>query len=348
MNWQSQRPGIPPPSVRRRLGQVALLLWLGWGWSLAALAGNDDLRYFRIGTGTSSGTYFTVGGLIASAITNPPGSRPCELGGSCGVPGLIALAQATSGGLENLELLRSGAVEAALVQANLAAWAYQGSDLYRNKPTFADLRAIATLYTETVQIVVRAEGPILRISDLKGRRVSVGEKGSAFAIDSAMILGGLGVAGNSFIPVYLRPGPSVDELVSGRIDAIFVVGGAPFSAISDAASRLPVRLLPITQKEAETLRARRPFLTQAVIAADIYPGVAQTTTLGVGAQLVVRESLDPVLVAGITRALWHPSARHALLLGFAKGTMTPLPMAQDESSLPLHPGAAQAYKELNR
>ncbi len=334
-------------SILPRLGVFLFAVGLGWAWASAALAGSEELRYFRIGTGTSSGTYFTVGGLIASAITNPPGSRPCERGGSCGVPGLIAVAQATSGGLENLELLRAGALEAALVQANLAAWAYQGAEVYRNKPPFADLRAVATLYTETVQIVVRANGPVQRIADLKGRKISVGEKGSAFAIDAAMVLGGLGIAGNSFTPVYLRPGASVDELVEGRIDALFVVGGAPFSAVADAASRLPVRLLPITPKEAETLRARRPFLIGAVIAADIYPGVPETATVGVGAQLVVREGLDAELIAGVTRALWHPSTRHALELGFSRGVMTPLPTAQDASSLPLHPGAARAYEDLN-
>ena len=329
---------------------LALLVCLSLACTVAgcARAADGGLRYFRIGTGTSSGAYFAVGGLIAGAVTNPPGSRPCERGGSCGVPGLIAVAQATSGGLENLELLRAGAIEAALVQANLAASAYRGEGIYRGKPPFADLRAIATLYTETVQILVRADGPIRRIADLKGRKVSVGEKGSAFAIDAAMVLGAMGVPEKSYTPVHLRPGPSVDDLIAGRIDALFIVGGAPFSAIADAAGRAPVRLLALAPEEAKALRARQPFLTEASIAAGVYPGVPETATVGVGAQLVVRESLDPALVAGVTRALWSPGTRRALESEFVKGGLTPLSMAQDAGSLPLHPGAESAYQELNQ
>ncbi|MEI6557031.1 MAG: TAXI family TRAP transporter solute-binding subunit [Rhodospirillaceae bacterium] len=326
------------------------LVWalLGCAWTgAAASAADGDLRYFRIGTGTSAGAYFIVGGLLANAITNPPGSRPCERGGSCGVPGLIGVAQATSGGVENLELLRAGALEAALVQANLAAWAYRGAGLYQGQPPFADLRALATLYTETVQIVVRADGPIRRVADLKGRKVSVGEKGSAFAIDAAMILGGLGLGEKRFTPVYLRPGASVDQLVAGQIDALFILGGAPFSAVSDAAARLPVRLLAFTPDEARELRSRQPFLTDAVIAAEVYPGVPETATVGVGAQLVVRAGLDAELVAGVTRALWQPTTRRALEQVVAKGGLTPLPLAVDAAALPLHPGAGRAYESLN-
>ena len=101
------------------MAAVLLTLWIG----AARAASPDEIRYFRIGTATSSGTYFTIGGLIANAITSPPGAQPCEHGGSCGVPGLIAVAQATSGGIENLELLRNGALEAAMIQTNLAAGA---------------------------------------------------------------------------------------------------------------------------------------------------------------------------------------------------------------------------------
>jgi len=305
----------------------------------------QDMRYFRIGTGTSSGTYFTVGGLIAGAISNPPGSRPCERGGSCGVPGLIGVAQATEGGIENLDLLRSGAIEAALVQSNLAFWAYGSLGVYERRPPFADLRAIATLYTETVQIVVRADSPIRAIGDLRGHKVSIGEPGSAFALDARIILGGLGLTEKKYTPVYLRPGASVDQFVDGKIDALFIVGGAPFTAISDAAARVPIRLLAIDAEAAASLRRARHLFTEATVPADVYPGVPETATLGVTALLVVRAGLDEELVRGVTRALWHPSTRRALAQGFPNGSFLPLPMARDDTPIPLHPGAERFYRE---
>ena len=336
-------PKVPP---RLLAPLLALLLWVAG--CPPATAGDGGLHYFRIGTGTSSGAYFIVGGLIAGAISNPPGSRPCDNGDGCGVPGLIAVAEATDGGLENLELLRSGALEAALVQANLAAWAYGGTGVFKGKPPFTGLRAIATLYTETVQIVARADGPIQRPADLAGHRISIGDKGSAFALDAAVILGGLGVAPRSYSAVYLRPGASVDELVAGRIDALFVLGGAPFHAIADAAARVPVRLLAISPAEAAALRRQQPYLADAVIPAGVYPGVPETATVGVGAVLVVRDDLDADLIAGITRSLWQPSLRHALEETVARGTLTPLPAAADTAPLPLHPGAARVYETPGR
>ena len=57
----------------------------------------EELRIFRIGTGGVAGTYYPIGGMIAHAVSNPPGDRPCDQGGSCGSPGLVAIAQGQAG-----------------------------------------------------------------------------------------------------------------------------------------------------------------------------------------------------------------------------------------------------------
>ncbi|MEI8395888.1 MAG: TAXI family TRAP transporter solute-binding subunit [Rhodospirillaceae bacterium] len=303
------------------------------------------LHYFRIATGTSSGTYFTVGTLIANAISNPPGSRPCERGGSCGVPGVIASAQATSGGIDNLLLLRSGAIEAALVQADLAALAYRGQSVYKRDPPFETLRALAALYTETVQIVVRADSSIRSVPDLHGRTVSIGEPGSATGLEAGIILGTLGLPERGFKPVHLQPGASVDALVEGKLDALFILGGAPFTAIADAANRLPIRLLPISPDDAPALQRGRWRLSHAVVPAGVYTGVPETATLGIAALLVVRAELEEPFVYNLTRALWHPATRKALESGFPKGSFLTLDAARDAGAVPLHPGAERFYQE---
>lgn len=331
-------------TVLRRVLGVLLALSLA-GAAAAAPPTEQEIHYFRIGTGTSSGNYFLIGGLIANAITSPPGARPCRAGDGCGVPGLIALAQATSGGIENLELLRAGSIEAAMVQANLAHGAYRGEGVYQGRPPFTDLRLIATLYTETVQIVVRADSPITRAADLQGKKISVGEKGSAIAIDARLVLDALGLPEKRYTPVYLRPGASVDHLVEGRIDALFIVGGAPFAAIADAATRVAVRLIAITPPEAAALRRSQPFFADATIPADVYPGVPEISTVGVGAVLAVRVGLDDAVVEGVTRALWRPATRTALEEGFPKGVFLPLALARDGDAVPLHPGAARFYND---
>ena len=53
--------------------------------AMSGMAAAQDMAFFRIGTGGTAGTYYPIGGLLANAISAPPGSRACEDGGSCGV-----------------------------------------------------------------------------------------------------------------------------------------------------------------------------------------------------------------------------------------------------------------------
>ena len=87
----------------------------------------QDLKFFTIGTGGTAATYYPVGGVIANAISNPPGSRPCEEGGSCGVPGLIASAVSSRGSVDNLNAITSGLRNSGFAQSDVAYWAYTGT-----------------------------------------------------------------------------------------------------------------------------------------------------------------------------------------------------------------------------
>jgi len=329
-------------SRRRILAGAAGLALLPW----AGVARAQDIRYFRIATGTTGGTYFPIGGLIANAISNPPGSRPCDKGGSCGVPGLIAVAQATNGSVENIDLLRSSSVEAGMAQADVAFWAYTGSGSYAGKPAFEELRTIGTLYGEVVHIVVRADSDIHTVSDLKGRVVSVGEEGSGTLVDLRLVLAAYGLSEKDLEARYLKPGTAADRLARGDIEAFSIVGGTPVAAVSDAAARLPVRLVSIDGPPAERLRRNHRFFAQAVIPADTYPGVPAATTLSVGAEMLVRAETNADIIYGVTRALWHENTRRLLADGHPKGRSIELARAVSAIAVPLHPGAERYYREV--
>src|SRR5512140_2100624 len=127
------------------------------GMTLSALpaAAQQDITFFRIGTGGTAGTYYPIGGMIANAISNPPGSRPCADGGSCGVPGLVATAVASNGSVANINGIQSGQMESGFTQSDVAYWAYTGTGVYEGKPKVTDLRLIANLYPETIHVVAR-------------------------------------------------------------------------------------------------------------------------------------------------------------------------------------------------
>lgn len=76
--------------------------------TLAGVSQAQEMKFFRIGKGGAGGTYFPIGGIIANAISNPPGSRACDKGGNCGVPGLVAMAQSTNASAHNVNAIQAG------------------------------------------------------------------------------------------------------------------------------------------------------------------------------------------------------------------------------------------------
>jgi len=313
-----------------------------------ARAQDNNIRYFRIGTGAAGGTYYPIGTIIANAISNPPGSRSCGPTGACGVPGLIATAQTTQGSVQNLEELAAGRLDAALTQADIAYWAYRGERIYEGRPAFADLRLIAGLYPETVHVVVRRDSGITALGGLVGKRVSLGEAGSGTIVHARILLEAHGMAPDDMQASYLRIGEAADGLRLGRLDAFFFTGGGPVGAIAALADSIEIALVPIAGAPVEPLRRRFPFFAPARIAGSDYKGTVDTPSLSVATLWVVDAKADADLVAGIVKALWHPNTKALLERGHPIGKQIVLDRALDFTALPLHPGAERAYRELGK
>ena len=331
------------PGFRKFVAGLALLLAMaGWGGVRAA----DEIRYFTIGTAATSGTYFPIGALLASIISNPPGSRPCDVGGSCGVPGLIAVAQSTQGSVENVKRIGAGTLQSALSQSDVATWAYTGTGIFRKHAPIDNLRAIANLYPEDVHIVVRKDSGIGSIADLRGKRVSVGEQESGTLVEATEILKAYGIGLKNIKPSYDKPGHAADRLAAGEIDAFFQVSGSPVMAVAELAQRVPIDLLPIPQDKALEIIKSHPFLTISATLMDTYENVGLTPTISVGAIWVVAADVDEELVYQITRSLWNESNRTVLEQGHPKGFYIQPSTAVRGLAIPLHPGAERYYREI--
>jgi len=327
-----------------RTGGAAVACLIG-GWNAPPARAQDETRFFRIGTGPTTGNYFTIGGIIANAISNPPGSRPCDKGGSCGVPGLIAIAQTTQGSVQNIELIANQTLESGLCQSDVAYWAYSGTGMYSGGKPFDGLRAIANLYQESLHIVVRADSKIQAIGDLRGKRISLGGRGSGTRATAVLVLGAYGVSERRFNGLQLTIDKATAALQSGEADAVFFVGDAPVPALADLAKTTPLRLLPVAGDEAATLRSTYPFLTVDVIPENSYGDNAATVTVGIGTYWLVLAGLDEALVHGITTALWHPATRKLLDQGSPLGRRIRIEQALVGLPLPVHPGAERFYAE---
>ena len=331
-----------------RAGGVALAggaTWLLGGAVAPRTHAQDETRFFRIGTGPTTGNYFTIGGIIANAISNPAGSRPCDKGGSCGVPGLIAIAQTTQGSVQNVELIADKTLESGLCQCDVAYWAYSGTGMYSGGKPFDGLRAIANLYQESLHIVVRADSAIHAIADLRDKRISLGGRGSGTRATAVLVLGVYGVGERKFAGQQLTIEKACAQLRDGAIDAIFFVGGPPVPAVAELAQTTPLRLLPVAGDEASTLRSTYPFLTIDIIPENSYGPNPATVTVGIGTYWLVLADLEDNLVHDITAALWHPATRKMLDQGSPIGRRIRIEQALAALPLPVHPGAERYYAE---
>jgi TRAP transporter TAXI family solute receptor len=318
----------------------------GLGTALAGLqAFAQDITFFRIGTGGTAGTYFPIGGLIANAISNPPGSRTCADGGSCGVPGVVATAVASNGSVANVNAINSGAMQSGFTQSDVAYWAYNASGIYEGRPKVDALRAIANLYPESFHLVARKGSGIKSIKDLKGKRMSLDEPGSGTLVDARLILAAYGMTEKDVKAEYLKPQQSADKLKDGALDAFFSVSGWPQGAIAELAATTGIDLVPIDGPEAENLIKQFSFFAADEIPDGAYKGVAGVKTVSVNAIWATSSKQADQLIYNITAALWNPSTRKLLDSGHAKGKAIKLETAIVGLGIPLHAGAEKFYKE---
>ncbi len=320
---------------------AGVVIAFGYGVSTSA----QELNFFTIGTGGTAYTYYPVGGVIANAISKPPGSRECGQGGSCGVDGLIASAVSSRGSVDNVNAILSGLRNSGFAQSDVAYWAYTGTGTMEGKEPATNLRTIAALFEEHIHLVALADSGINSVLDLAGKRVSLDEPGSGTYVDANLILEANGLSAGDIKAEALKGGAASEALRNGKIDAFFVVAGYPTGSLVELASAADIKLVPIAGQGADALTEKYGFFASSDIPADTYEGVEATKTVAVGAQWYTSAKEDEELIYNITKALWNDETRKLLDVGHAKGKTITTSSALNGIGVPLHAGAERFYKE---
>ncbi len=159
---------------------------------------------YIMGSSSMGGTYYQLAGIIAEAVNDK-------------VPGVRLAVQPTGGTAENIDNLEKGLNQFALTDS-LAVMAYEGRDLYYERPQ-TYLGAVMPLYPEVARLLVPAGSPVRSLSDLAGRRVAVGRKGSGVLVTARQILEASGLRSDAVHPVYLGMGEGLLALRDGTVDA---------------------------------------------------------------------------------------------------------------------------------
>ena len=299
-------------------------------FSLAACSSGDskDPKQIILATGGTSGTYYPLGGGIAQIITDNTD--------------VSATAQSTGASVENMRLLKAGDIDLAFTQTDIADYASNGTVMFEEGKV-ENLQGIATLYNETIQIVVPANSDISSVADLKGKKVSVGAPGSGAEANASQILEVYGLTFDDLKAEHLSFGDSAQKIQDGNLDAAFLTAGAPTSAVTELSATKGVKLIPLDEDKINELIEKYPFYVNEAIPADTYTDVGETTTVAVKAMLTVRSGLSEELVYEITKSLF--SNTDLLVTINAKAKSISKENAVNGLSLDIHPGALKYYQE---
>ena len=303
----------------------------------------QDMKFWRIGTGGAGGTYYPIGGLIANAISNPPGSRPCDKGGSCGVPGLVAIAVSTNASVANVNAIDAGQLDAGLAGAQSVTQGYNGEGKFVGAKK-SNIRMIANLYPEDMHLVLPKGTKLGSLKDLAGKKVGVAAAGSGTQVSVRMILKHYGVKAEE---LELNLGQSTQRLADGQIDAFFYAGGTPFAALIQLGSTKGFELYTFSEEERKEINSIIPYYVESLIPAGTYQNITyDVPTVAVSGQLITGVNQPEDLVYEITKALWNKNTRKLLDKGHAKGKQIVLETALKGVLIPIHPGAEKFYKEV--
>jgi TRAP transporter TAXI family solute receptor len=247
-------------------------------------------------------------------------------------------AVSTEGSVDNLARLRSSEAGMGLALADVAE-----RDRATGPVDTAPL-AVARVYENYLQVVVRDSAPVHQLSDLEGLRVSIGPAGSGAAATSEVLFEAAGLGGRVDMLRYrLRDG--LARLADGSIEALVWSGGVPTPAITDLDATLPLRMLDIGELAAQMTRlSGYPYLVRGVPAGGYVP--PSLRSIGVPNLLLCRQDIAADAVAAVVDVLATDAPQ--LVPPYVRGLQYLDPPSMIQTGLiPLHPGAIRAYRELH-
>lgn len=293
------------------------------------LTGCTGAGRMMFGTGGTAGTYYAYGGVLAQYM-----KRYADVS---------VTAVSTGGSKVNIQSIQDGDFQLGFTQNDVMTYGWEGTRAFEKDGPTHDFRVLGALYDETVQLITMDED-IQSVEDLKGKSVSIGQAGSGVYFNALDVLEGAGLGLDQIKPQYQSFEDSKESLKDGKIDAAFIVAGAPTSAITELATTNGVRLVNIDGALRDRIMEACPYYSALEIPADTYPGQKEpVATITVKATVIVSAQTDAQTVYDLTAAIFD----HVddIALENAKGKELSLENATSVHTVPFHEGAARYYRE---
>lgn len=288
--------------------------------------------FISLATGGTGGTYYPYGGALAAAWSRD-------------LPHVTASAEVTGASVENARLVHTGEAQAALIQADAMNFALKGEGDFTEPQ---DLRTIAWMYPNYVQMTVRQGSGIETFDDLRGKRVAVGAAGSAAELGIRLISEALGLTYDDFAAAQrISFTDMTSAFRNNQIDLANYVGSLGLGALVDLSSTEDIDILTFSSEEMDTINAAAPFITRGVMPAGTYPGVDEDKTYipSLANFVTVNTNMDRLLAYELTKALYENQP--ALEDTHPAGAFTkPEAMAVENAFVPIHCGALDYFEEV--
>ena len=273
----------------------------------ASTEGGAELTF---GTGGDQGTYYGYGSVLAQAISK-----------------------------DNIEMMDMEEYQMGFVQTDVMSYAYDGTNLFEGA-AIDNFSTVAALYMEQVQIIT-CDPSIKTVADLKGKNVSIGSSGSGVYFNALDVLGAYGLTEKDITPTFQSFGDSVDALTDGKIDAAFVVAGAPTVAVTTLTTSKDVYLVSLDKEHIDALRETSPYYSEYTIGKDVYGTDEDCTTVAVGAVIIARDDVAEADVYNVVSTIFDKADS----LAHDKAKDLDLEFATSITNIPYHPGAAKYFSE---
>lgn len=313
--------------------RIVILLALVLFGAAASAAPTSHTLY--LGTAPVVGVYFPAGGAICAMVNRHRAET-----------GLRCVIESTDGSIANLEALRSGDEDMAIVQSDWQYYAVRGLGPFKSAGPFEGLRALFAIHGEPLTLIVRKNAGIATLADLKGKRVNIGPKGTGQRVLADLLIRALGWKDGDFASLAeIDANLQTTALCDNQIDAFLMPMSHPNGAVEEAAMRCGAMLVPLSGPAIEKLMADKPYLAKDVIPGGTYSGNPNAiATFGPRATLLATKGMSDEVGYRIVKAVFedfdrftamHPSFRN----------LTPAEMVGPGNTAPLQAGAQRYFRE---
>jgi TRAP transporter TAXI family solute receptor len=284
-----------------------------------------------IGTGGTGGVFYPLGEGLANILT-------------ANTSGVTFTFIETGGSVDNMKMVDKGEVQLAFSTVDSAYDAIRGEGAYADIGPL-HICALAVLYNSFVHVVASEASGITTMAEMKGHIVSVGDTGSSTEGAADRVLKAAGLDPQADVTRQnLSIADATAAMSAGTIDAFFWIGGLPTKAVSDMlAAGTKVRFLDASEYVGPLIDEYGPVYTTHVLSRDVYSTDADVPGIGIGNILFVNQNMSQEQVTQILTVLFDHvgefQALHPQVANFEIGT------APGGSSIPLHPGALQFFRD---